>query len=163
MYGRVMCCGTVTFYRFEVGEALKIFSLCNCPCCKAGRGCVRQSVMAVGTLLNVRAHLCVCVSVHTVCKHLIWMCSSACVFERQTMLSSLWIMQTSARVWGGGRSGGYTAFELQQSKHWAENTTSWNRKGGRGLEWSGHRKEKWREEDKKWAVKGRMRGGGFRE
>lgn len=52
IYGRVMCCGTV-FYLFEVGEAPKIFSLRNCPCCKATRGCVRQSVMVAGLLLNV--------------------------------------------------------------------------------------------------------------
>lgn len=59
MYGRVMCCGTVTFYLFEVGKGPKIFSLCNCPCCKAARGCVRQSVMVVGMLLNVCVRMCI--------------------------------------------------------------------------------------------------------
>ncbi len=64
-----MCCGTVTFYLFEVGEAPKIFSLCNCPCCKAARGCVRQSVMVVGMPLNACVCLRVCAYAHTVCKH----------------------------------------------------------------------------------------------
>lgn len=159
MYGRVMRCGTVTFYLFEVGEAPKIFFLCNCPCCKTVQGYVRQSSMVVGMLPNVhlRLCLCVCLCIEYVSTYLFVLVGLR-VWETDYALSSVNYADQDEGA-GRGRSGCYTAFELEESKHPTENTTTWNKMVCRGWKRSGCIGREAGESETGSETEGRMREG----